>query len=201
MKHLLRIILIFVLLAVVSLSGVIIAARLYFPPAKVVRYIQDGSLGFIGRAVKIGTLSYGLKGLDIQRFSVSNPPDFSAGTFLSLDAVHIGYVWHPLRLLITGQIGGLSCEGTIRYSPGGQSLVFDGLRLCAGDKLLVSSGTINNIRDTNNLQYTFSITGDRVVLDKVLELFPALAAFQYGDTATVRFIIEGSPQGVRITRK
>jgi hypothetical protein len=201
MKHLIRIALIFLLLCVLSVAGTIVSVRVIFPPAKVIRYIQDGSLGFIGRAVKIGSLSYGLKGMDIRGFSLSNPPDFSAGTFLSLDNVHIGYARHPWRPRVTGSIGALSFEGTVRRASEEHAIVFDDLRIRTGNSLLLSSGTVSGLRDTNTMRYTFQVSGDRVVLDRVLELFPALAAFQYGDTPKVRFVIEGSPEGIRISRK
>ncbi|MCX5778724.1 MAG: hypothetical protein NTU66_05870 [Elusimicrobia bacterium] len=201
MKHIVRIILIFFLLVAASLAVVVVAVKLYFPPAKIVHYIQTGSLGFIGRTVKIGRLSYGFKGVAIRDFSISNPLNFSSGTFLSLDSLFIGYAWHPLRPLISGRAGGVSFETAITWDSGEQALQFQSMRIFTGDKLLISSGTISNMSDFNHLRYRFSIAGDRQVLDRMLELFPALSSFQYGDTATVSFAIEGSPEGIKLTRK
>ena len=200
MKHLFRIVLIFVLLIIMSLAGVVLAVRLYLPPAKIIQYIQDTSLGFIGRSIKIDTLSYGIHGIDIHGFSLSNPLNFSAGTLISLDLLHIGYVWHPLRPVVSGRAGSLTFEGIIHHTTGYESIILEDLQIRADDKLLVSSGTINNIHEMAKLSYSFSVHGDRTVLDRVFELFPALSAFQYGDSPTVHFVIEGSPQGVRLTR-
>jgi uncharacterized protein involved in outer membrane biogenesis len=88
-----------VILAAVFIALLAIAAlciRLFFPPAKVKKLIDAQIRAQLHREAKLQDVRLGLGGLRLIGFQLSEVPSFSAGTFLSVDRMDIGWSLAPL---------------------------------------------------------------------------------------------------------
>lgn len=201
MKKLFRTLLILAALWLVAGIAALIAIRLFLSPEKVARGIEALSAAYAGRAVSVGQLSYGWRGLRMQDVAISHAPNFDAGILIACNELAFGWTTRPLRPVISGRAGAVSFEAAVRPLPAVTGAAFENIRVSAGEGVLTATGTVRSVTDPSALRYTFSVSGDRPVLDRVLKLFPALASFQYGDIPTVSFDVEGSPDGLRVRRR
>ncbi len=70
--------------------------KVYFPEPKVRAMVIDAARRQLGRDVRLERIDVGLRGLTLRGLSVSESPDFAAGTFLSAGLVRVRPSWRAL---------------------------------------------------------------------------------------------------------
>ncbi|OGR90492.1 MAG: type II secretion system protein GspN [Elusimicrobia bacterium RIFCSPLOWO2_01_FULL_59_12] len=74
-----------------------LALRVFFPPAKLRRLVENQIRGQLNREARLGDVRLGLRGLTIDQFKLSDVPTFSAGTFLEVDQARVRWSLLPFR--------------------------------------------------------------------------------------------------------
>ncbi|MDE2510615.1 MAG: hypothetical protein KGL74_05790, partial [Elusimicrobia bacterium] len=81
------------LMAVLGLGAALVALKTAFPEPKLRAWAVDAARRQLGREVKLDHISAGLGGLSLEGLKISESPDFSAGTFLSVDTFRLRPSW------------------------------------------------------------------------------------------------------------
>jgi hypothetical protein len=112
--------------AALGVFGATALLRRYYPEPKLRRMIVDAARRQLGRDVRLEKIGVGLRGLTLRGLSVSESPDFAAGTFLSADVLRVRPSWRALlrRRLVVDSVAaeGLSvrlvkrADGTFNFS-------------------------------------------------------------------------------------
>jgi len=84
------------LLLTLAAGAAVIALKALFPEPKARAYILGEARKRLGREVRLERIDAGLTGLHLQRLEVSERPDFSAGTFLSVETFSVRPSWQAL---------------------------------------------------------------------------------------------------------
>ncbi|MCM2305130.1 MAG: hypothetical protein NDJ72_10535, partial [Elusimicrobia bacterium] len=85
-----------VLLAVLGAGAGLVALKTMFPEPKARAYAVAAARKQLGRDVRLTRIDAGLTGLHLQGLEVSERPDFSAGTFLSVETFSLRPSWRAL---------------------------------------------------------------------------------------------------------
>ena len=86
-KKIARIFIIFLGFIFLVIFAAAVSLRLAFPDAKLKTLAQDGIRGFISRESTFGKVHLGVTGIEIEDFTLSELPNFKAGTFLSVKRI------------------------------------------------------------------------------------------------------------------
>ena len=78
------------------LAAAALALRLLFPPEKIRSMAMERMRRSLGREVRIASASIGLRGVELDDFSVSEVPDFKAGTCLKAGRARVRVLLWPL---------------------------------------------------------------------------------------------------------
>jgi hypothetical protein len=80
--------------------------KVYFPEPKVRALVVDAARRQLGREVRLERIGVGLRGLTLRGLSISESPDFSAGTFVSADLLRVRPGWRALlrRKLVVASV-------------------------------------------------------------------------------------------------
>jgi len=85
-----------VLLAALGAGAALVALKAFFPEPKARAYAVGKASRQLGREVRLKRIDAGLTGLHLQGLEVSERPDFSAGTFLSVETFSLRPSWKAL---------------------------------------------------------------------------------------------------------
>ena len=85
-----------VLIAVLGAGAALVAIKAFFPEPKVRAYVVDAARKQLGREVRLTRIAAGLTGLHLQGLSISERPNFAAGTFLSIETFSLRPSWRAL---------------------------------------------------------------------------------------------------------
>ncbi len=96
MKKLLKILAILAVLAVILLIAAFIALRIMFPPEKIKAMAQSYAKQTLNREVTFNDVSFNLVGITLHDFAVSEPADFTNGTFVKADKAVAKIALKPL---------------------------------------------------------------------------------------------------------
>ncbi len=86
----------FVLLAVLGAGAVLVALKALFPEPKARAYVVEAARKQLGREVRLDHIDIGLTGLHLKGLQVSERPDFTAGTFVSVETFSVRPSWRAL---------------------------------------------------------------------------------------------------------
>lgn len=98
------------LIALLGAAAALVALRVLFPEPKLRAMVVDGARKQLGREVRLEGIGLGLRGLSLTGLEVSESPDFSAGTFVSVARFRARPSWRALlrkRLVVAS----VSAEG------------------------------------------------------------------------------------------
>lgn len=100
------------LLAVLGGGAALIALKAFFPEPKARAFVLEKARKQLGREVRLARIDAGLTGLHLQSLEISELPDFSAGTFLSVETFSLRPSWKALlrRKLV---IASASADGLV----------------------------------------------------------------------------------------
>lgn len=96
-KNIVRIIGILAAIVLLIAGALVLAFHILFPESRLKKITVDGVRGFTMRDASVGRVSVGFTGLEVTDFSLSDFPDFAAGTFIS--APRFSITFRPLALL------------------------------------------------------------------------------------------------------
>jgi hypothetical protein len=85
-----------VLLLVLGAGAALVALKAFFPEPKARAYAVDAARRQLGREVRLKRIDAGLTGLHLQGLEISERPDFSAGTFVSVETFSLRPSWKAL---------------------------------------------------------------------------------------------------------
>lgn len=85
-----------VLLAALGAGAALVALKAFFPEPKARAYAVGKVSKQLGREVRLARIDAGLTGLHLQGLEVSERPDFTAGTFLSVETFSLRPSWKAL---------------------------------------------------------------------------------------------------------
>ncbi|MBI2789908.1 MAG: AsmA family protein, partial [Elusimicrobia bacterium] len=85
-----------VLLAGLAAGAALVALKAFFPEPKARAYAVGKASKQLGREVRLKRIDAGLTGLHLQGLEVSERPDFTAGTFLSVETFSLRPSWKAL---------------------------------------------------------------------------------------------------------
>lgn len=77
-------------------GAVLVALKTFFPEPKLRAMVVDNARKQLGRELKLEHISLGLRGLTLGGLSVSEAPDFAAGTFVSVETFRLRPSWRAL---------------------------------------------------------------------------------------------------------
>lgn len=86
----------FVLLAALGAGAALVALKAFFPEPKARAFAVGKARKQLGREVRLKRIDAGLTGLHLQGLEVSERPDFTAGTFLSVETFSLRPSWRAL---------------------------------------------------------------------------------------------------------
>lgn len=100
------------LLAVLAAGAAVLALKAFFPEPKARAFVLEKARKQLGREVRLARIDAGLTGLHLQSLEISERPDFSAGTFLSVETFSLRPSWKALlrRKLV---IASASADGLV----------------------------------------------------------------------------------------
>lgn len=94
-KSIARILLILAGIIIAVILAVYLSLKLAFPEPKLKKLAADGIRGYSMRETRIGSLSWGLGGVEIRDFALSRKPSFSMGKFLTVEKISYKAVFPP----------------------------------------------------------------------------------------------------------
>lgn len=101
----------------VLLIGAVIALKVLFPPEKVQAMALEKLEASLGREVRLGSASVGLRGVSLSGLEISQEPDFKAGTLLKAEDLQLVVKLWPLVTKRELQVVKCSLSGwSIDYS-------------------------------------------------------------------------------------
>jgi|CXWL01.1.fsa_nt_gi AsmA protein len=103
----LKIVSVLALVAILGVGAATVALKAFFPEPKIRAMIVDAARKQLGREVKLTGIGVGVTGLSLKGLEISERPDFSAGTFLSVDSFSLRPSWRALiqkRLVVASAV-------------------------------------------------------------------------------------------------
>lgn len=109
------------LLAVLGAAAAAVALKTLFPEPKLRAMLVDGARRQLGREIRLERVVVGLRGLYLDGLSVSESPDFEAGTFLSVERFLLRPSWKGLlrRRLVIARLEADGLEVSVLRGAGG----------------------------------------------------------------------------------
>ena len=87
---------VFILICALGAGAALVALKAFFPEPKARALVIEKARKQLGREVKLARIDVGLTGLHLQGLEISERPDFTAGTFLSVETFSLRPSWKAL---------------------------------------------------------------------------------------------------------